>query len=137
MAFRAKDGKAFGNRQKQKAYDERQPEQAEREPAEEKAAEHEEPAGDGGVFEQEETGTDIHDHVAEHGPAEKVELHHDHEGGRHTKISHHGGKKHVSHHGSADEAHMHGAHAAGVEVPGAEQAAPQMAGGAPGGIPGM
>jgi len=129
MAFKAKDGKAFGNRQQMKAYDERGG-------SAEKSAmpdEHQEPDGD------ENQPEDIHEMVAAHGPAEKVEI--THAEGKHTKTSHHGGKKHVSHHDSAEEAHHAGMTAAGVgeQEPDGDEAAPAMAGGGEGAgaIPGM
>jgi hypothetical protein len=128
MAFNAKDGKPFGNRQQMKAYDERAPKK------ETKAMpEQSEPDGDEG----ESSDMPIHEMVAQHGPAEKVEI--SHSEGKHTKVSHHGGKKHMSEHASAEEAHHHGMMAAGVE-PGQEEAQPAMAGGGgmqEGGIPGM
>src|ERR1051326_1849160 len=46
---------------------------------------------------------DIHEVVAQHGPAHKIEMEHDHEGGMHHKTSHHGGAMHKSSHGSAQE----------------------------------
>lgn len=98
MAFKAKDGKNFGNRQKMQAYDEREPKAEAKEPESE-------PADDQSIEEV----------VAQHGPADKVEIEHDHEGGHHKVTSHHGGHKHHSAHGSAAEAHMHGAKAAGLE----------------------
>ena len=124
MAFTAKDGKPFGNRQQMTAYDERAPKK-EAKPTNEA---HAEPDGD-------EVPQDIHEMVAQHGPAEKVEI--DHQEGRHTKTSHHGGKVHKSEHASAEEAHHHGMIAAGVE-PGQQEQQPAMAGASqPGGIPGM
>ena len=132
MAFKSKDGKNFGNRQQQKAYDERKPK------TEEKHADHEDteashPAPDGDQGEQ----MPIEEMVANHGPAEEVSIHHDHTAGKHSVESTHGGKKHKSEHGSADEAHMHAAKAAGVTVPGEEQPMDPMGGGMPGTIPGM
>jgi hypothetical protein len=127
MGFKAKDGKQFGNHQQMKAYDERAPK---KNPA--PTAENDE-AGSG----EEEMPQDIHEMVAQHGPAEKVEISH-HEG-KHTKVSHHGGKEHTSEHASAEEAHQHGMMAAGVE-PGQEEKQPAMAGAGAmqeGGIPGM
>ena len=127
MAFKSKDGKSFGNRQQMKAYDERAPKK------ESKAMpdEYEDAGGDDNYPE------DIHEMVAQHGPAEKVEI--EHSEGKHTKVSHHGGKTHKSEHASAEEAHHHGMMAAGLE-PGQEEAQPEMAGAGAmqeGGIPGM
>jgi hypothetical protein len=130
MAFTAKDGKAFGNRQQQKAYDERAPKK-ESKPMPENANE----AGENENGEN--SPEDIHEMVAEHGPAEKVEI--SHAEGKHTKVSHHGGKMHKSEHASAEEAHHAGMTAAGVE-PGGQQQEPAMAGAGamqPGAIPGM
>jgi hypothetical protein len=137
MAFKSKDGKRnFGNRQQAQAYDER----GSQKESHQEAMPHEEDA-DGGVENegQEQSPMDIQEHVAQHGPAEKVEIHHSE--GKHTKVSHHGGAKHVSHHDSAEEAHQHGMMAAGVEgkdgheEPDGDEGQPAMAGG--GAIPGM
>ena len=136
MAFKAKDGKSFGNRQQMKAYDERSSAPAGHDETIEDE-QHEAAGGDSsGVHEQQASDAPIEEHVAEHGPAEKVEIHHSE--GKHTKVSHHGGAKHVSHHGSADEAHQHGMMAAGVghQEPDGDEA-PAMAGGDGGAIPGM
>jgi hypothetical protein len=127
MAFEAKDGSKHGNKQRRDTYDRaKAPKKAESEPK------GEESGGEGG-----EMGGDIHEMVAQHGPAEHVEIEH-HEGG-HTKTSMHGGNKHVSHHGSAMEAHQAGMTAAEVEPMQQEQPAQPvaMAGGMGGGIPGM
>ena len=128
MAFQAKDGKSFGNRQQMKAYDERPP----KKDAKAMPEENNEPDGDEGAPE------DIHEMVAQHGPAEKVEI--SHAEGKHTKVSHHGGKTHKSEHASAEEAHHHGMTAAGVE-PGEQEEQPSVSAGAgalqEGGIPGM
>jgi hypothetical protein len=128
MAFKSKDGKSFGNRQRQTAYDERPAKkEAKAEPTE-----HQEPDGD------EQSPQDIHEMVAQHGPAEKIEITHDHAAGKHTVVSHHGGKTHKSEHASAHEAHAHAMTAAGAEPMQEEQ--PQMAGAGAmqqGGIPGM
>lgn len=130
MGFQAKDGKSFGNRQQQKAYDER-PEKKEAKAA---PVQHGEPDGD------ESSPQDIHEMVAQHGPAEKVEIVHDHAAGKHSVTSHHGGKTHKSEHTSAHEAHSHGMTAAGVQ-PEEQTEEPAMAGGGmqdgAGGIPGM
>ncbi len=88
----------------------------------------------------------IHEVVAKHGPAHHIVVHHDHEGGVHTKTSHHGmdGHHHHSEHGSAQEAHDHAMQAAGIggetedhedyETPETEAAEMARAGGR---IPGM
>lgn len=89
MAFKTKDGKMFGNNAMGQRYDEsRKP----------KAKE-----SDGGEHEQED-GASIEDHVAEHGPADHVEIH-----------SHHGGKVHKSTHHDAQSAHEHVSKAFGEE----------------------
>ena len=127
MAFKAKDGKSFGNRQQQKAYDERP---AKKEAKGESA--HAEPDGDEG------SEQDIHEVVAEHGPADKIELHHDDTAGKHHVVSHHGGYTHKAVKAGREEAHEHAKAAAGVmpEMAEDESAQPAMAGGA-GEIPGM
>lgn len=132
MAFKAKDGRQFGNRQQMKAYDERGS-KSEDKHGQTMQDEHDEAMGG-----EEASSAPIEDHVAEHGPAEKVEIYHGE--GKHTKVSHHGGAKHVSHHDSAEEAHQAGMTAAGVgheEPDGDEAAAPAMAGAGDGAIPGM
>ena len=132
MAFKAKDGRQFGNRQQMKAYDDRGS-QSKGESMQDEQNEA------GGGEEMEATAAPIEEHVAEHGPAQKVEIHHGE--GKHTKVSHHGGAKHVSHHDSAEEAHHAGMQAAGVghEEPDGDEAAPAMAAGGDGAgaIPGM
>ena len=141
MAFKSKDGKRnFGNRQQAQAYDERS--SAPKQKQDEAAAGEPDEAGaeSSGVHEQEASANPIEEHVAEHGPAEKVEIHHDHEAAKHTKVSHHGGAKHVSHHGSVEEAHQAGMTAAGAgqQEPDGDEAQPAMAGASDGGaIPGM
>lgn len=141
MAFKAKDGKAFGNRQQMKAYDERVPKG--------NGASHQEPDGDepgAGQGEGDDVSSQsIHEVVQEHGPAHKIVTHHDHESGVHKVHSHHGdGKVHKSEHGSAEEAHDHAAQAAGLgELDAGEKTGqPLSAAGSPGsagdyGIPGM
>lgn len=130
MAFKAKDGKSFGNRQQMSAYNDRGGSKA-------MPDQQEEPAEGEDQNTDQNSPEDIHEMVEHHGPAEKVEI--SHAEGKHTKTSHHGGKKHVSEHGSAEEAHHHGMMAAGVEPAGGE-AEPAMSGGGAmqeGGIPGM
>jgi hypothetical protein len=75
----------------------------------------------------EESPEDIHDVVAEHGPAHTVHMESDHEAGVHQVHSFHGGHKpghsegdgftHHSKHGSHHEAHKHAGHALGIESP--------------------
>lgn len=57
---------------------------------------------------------DIHSVVAEHGPANDIQLKHDHAAGKHEMHSKHGGYTHHSSHGSAEEAHSHARIAAGI-----------------------
>lgn len=103
MAFKAKDGKAFGNRQQMKAYDERPVKK------ESKAAAHAEPDGDEG------SDQPIEEVVAEHGPAETIELHHDDAAGKHHVISHHGEHVHKATKAGREEAHEHAQKAAGLQ----------------------
>jgi hypothetical protein len=112
MSFKAKDGKSFGNRQKQKAYDEREPKQdaAKESPKDESnspTAQPEEATDDG----------DINSFVAQNGPADEITMKHNDDTGEHDVESTHGGKKHKSKHASRDEAHMHAAQAAGLQPP--------------------
>jgi hypothetical protein len=131
MAFKAKDGKAFGNRQQMKVYDERP---AKKEPKGVEA-QHEEPDGDEG------SDQDIHEVVAEHGPADKIQLHHDDDAGKHHVISHHGEHVHKVVKAGREEAHEHAKIAAGLSPEQQEEEQqPAMAGGGAmqgGGIPGM
>lgn len=126
MSFKSKDGKSFGNRQKQKAYDEREPKQ---EPAKDES--------NTPQAEPEDSG-DIQSFVAANGPADEVNMKHNGDSGEHEVTSSHGGKKHKSKHASRDEAHMHAAQAAGLNPPQQEAqpmaAAPQQQ---PMGIPGL
>lgn len=112
MSFKATDGKSFGNRQKMNAYNSRSTRSLRPEQPEEQAQPEEGAPGE---------GQDLESVMAQHGPAQKVEI--SHEGGKHHMTSHHGGHKHHSEHQSAEEAHMEGAKAAGVEAP-EEQAMP-------------
>jgi hypothetical protein len=100
MAFAAKDGKKFGNRQKQKAYDEAKA------PAKDES--------NTPTAEPEDSG-DIQSFVAANGPADEVTMKHDDDSGEHEVVSSHRGKKHKSKHASRDEAHMHAAQAAGLQ----------------------
>ena len=55
---------------------------------------------------EEKTGEEQHPVVAEHGPAHKVVISHDHKAGRHTVQSHHrDGHMNTSNHEAAAEAH--------------------------------
>jgi hypothetical protein len=128
MAFTAKDGRKFGNRQQMAAYNERSTTKAT----------HEEPDGDEGEAEGEDVSEQpIGEVVAEHGPAHKIVIHHDHEGGKHRVHSHHGGKVHKSEHESADAAHMHAAHAAGLNAEEEPDGDEPIGAAEPAGIPGM
>lgn len=57
---------------------------------------------------------DINDVVAQHGPAQEINIHHDHEAGKHKVTSSHDGHTHESEHGTAEEAHEHAKVAAGI-----------------------
>jgi len=109
MAFTSKDGKKFGNRQRMAAYDSRAPKELDaRKGANPKG---QEPEGDNDA-----SGQDINEVVAQHGPAQSIEIEHDHEGGKHTVTSHHGSKMHRSEHTTAEEAHHHAGLAAGLHA---------------------
>lgn len=85
----------------------------------------------------------IHQVVEEHGPAEDVHIHHDHEEGQHHVHSVHGEKHHHSDHESVDEAHDHAQQASGMsdgaeeESPDNEEESEMMSSKKGGGIPGM
>ena len=91
----------------------------------------------------------IADVVAKHGPAHKVEITHDHAGGKHSVTSHHKGAHHKTEHESADKAHLHAADAVGLQTPdqseeaeaepyaGTESPEEEAAEEEQGGIPGM
>lgn len=107
--YKAKDGKSFGNHEMGKHYDKTRP-----------AAPHhaKEPKDSGGEGEQ-----DMNEVVAEHGPAQHMEM-----------ISHHqDGHKHKAVHHDAESAHQH-VSTAFQEEPQGEQGggAPAMAGALPG-----
>jgi hypothetical protein len=132
VAFRAKDGRAFGNRQKQRAYDQRSsvksdPKgQASGESAGE--AQRERPAAgesyttDPPFDENDVSDSAISDVVQRHGPAMSITISHDHENGSHRVMTRHGKVSHNSTHPNADAAHSHAAAAAGLG-PGSQQAA--------------
>src|ERR1700676_4977712 len=70
------------------------------------------PAGKG------DSTTTIHEHVEQHGPAHKVEYHHDKATDQHHVTSHHvegEAAQHHSTHDTAEEAHQHMGHA--MDVP--------------------
>jgi hypothetical protein len=148
MAFKAKDGSHHHSASRAAFHDKMAADKAAGDGAKDGAVETK-PKGDGadGMEDGEDVShMPIHEVVAKHGPAEKVEMEHDHEGGKHTKTSHHGGKKHVSEHENAAEAHEHGMMAAGVneETPDEEDETPNDANrhlegeeGEVGSIPGM
>jgi hypothetical protein len=131
MGFKAKDGKSFGNRQQMKAYDEREPKNGSEQ------VHHNEPDGDEG---KEGSEQPIEEVVAEHGPADKIELHHDDAAGKHHVTSHHGGFTHKAVKAGREEAHEHAKAAAGVQPePPQDETSVHTAVGAPSGgaIPGM
>jgi hypothetical protein len=83
----------------------------------------------GGGHEEHDSEQNIHDVVAEHGPADHVEIH-----------SHHGGHVHKQKHHDAASAHAHIDAAMPQQEPGGASAGEPMGGGAPmggGGIPTM
>jgi hypothetical protein len=128
MAFKAKDGKAFGNRQQMKAYDEREPKNGS------ETVHHNEPDGD------EASDQPIEEVVAAHGPAEKIELHHDDAAGKHHVTSHHGEHVHKAVKAGREEAHEHAKAAAGLQPePPQDETSEHTPVGAPSGgaIPGM
>lgn len=69
--------------------------------------------------EHEESPEDIHEVVAEHGPAHHVEYHHDEAAGKHHVHSKHGEAEHEHHavHDTMEEAHAHMGHAMGQGEP--------------------
>lgn len=87
-----------------------------------------EAAGETAGSESSEEQTPIHQVVSEHGPANKIEMQHDHEGGQHHTTSHHGKHKHHATHGSAGEAHDHARAAAGADGGGEQQDSMGMGG---------
>jgi hypothetical protein len=58
---------------------------------------------------------EIHEVVAKHGPAHKINITHDHAAAKHEVMSHHKGAHHKSSHMSAEDAHEHAGKAAGLE----------------------
>lgn len=124
MAFRAKDGRAFGNRQKMQAYNDRSspksepkskargesPQEAARErPAagEDYASEYDPPVDENDIANQ-----NIADVVRSHGPANRIEITHD--GDLHNVVSTHGTHVQHSSHPTMAAAHVHAGDAAGL-----------------------
>ena len=109
MAYAASDGKKFSNRPPMMAH--------------ERSMARKSSAGGAGMAErtdplsQPTEGGDEQDGAAvaaEHGPAQHVEIEHDHEGGMHSVHSRHpDGHEHHSEHASAGEAHEHAKELAG------------------------
>jgi hypothetical protein len=60
-------------------------------------------------------GVDAQAVVQSHGPASRVTVHHNHEGGQHTVVSQHGNFQHTSQHASAKDAHKHAAQLSGEQ----------------------
>jgi|SRR5215475_3165479 len=141
MAFRAKDGRAFGNRQKMTAYNERSSPKSE--PKSEAQGEtdaeasSERPASGHDYASQEDpehddhdiSSMDIGDVVRSHGPASKIEISHD--GDLHNVTSTHSGRRHSSTHPTSAAAHVHAGSAAGLspedastEIANVDQASP-------------
>lgn len=95
------DGELHGNLQMVERYDESKGKQKK---PKETGGEHEAGGHD-----------EIKQVVAEHGPAHKVVIEHDHDGGQHHVTSHHeDGHVHEATLGTPAEAHAHAAHAGGV-----------------------
>lgn len=111
MAMYAKDGSRHHSASRARTHDMNAAEKPAAAPMEKAAPAGDESAGAG----EDVSHMPIHEVVAKHGPAHKVEIEHNHEGGTHKKTSHHGKHKHTSEHESAQEAHEHGAMAAGAE----------------------
>jgi hypothetical protein len=71
--------------------------------------------GESGGAHEPEGHDEIKQVVDEHGPAHKIIIQHDHDGGEHHVTSHHeDGHIHKQMHDSATMAHAHAAHAGGV-----------------------
>jgi len=104
MAYVAKDGKAFGNREMGQHYDRTRPK--EKPPSSEGEDREKEMGGEG------ESETPMHEIIAEHGPAHTTTIKR-HEDGHHSVTSHHeDGHKHTSHKNADGEHHdVHSAHA--------------------------
>jgi hypothetical protein len=127
MAFQAKDGSRHHSASRAKLHDDMAADTAAKPMGKAKPD-----GGAAGADGGEGGGQDlshmpIHEVVAKHGPAHKVEMEHDHEGGSHKKTSHHGKHKHVSEHENAHEAHQAGMMSAGAETPDAEEETPDDA----------
>lgn len=101
MGYKATDGRAFNSPSQGKNYDKHLE-------SKKSAPKHENEQG-GGETEN------IHEVVAQHGAAHKIEIKHDHAAGKHSVTSHHeGGHVHNSEHGTAEEAHDEAKGAAGI-----------------------
>lgn len=134
MAYRAKDGRAFGRRDQQRAYDERSSTKSEpvsvakgipseEEPARsvttnESGVPHDETNWGPGREDDRSSGEDdlshmdIADVVREHGPAQSVTI--THSGGSHEVTSNHGGRTHRASFPNAMTAHIHAGDASGL-----------------------
>jgi len=136
MAFREKDGRAFGNRQQMKAYEDRvMPKKAASErnernerseprdrTGEDEPEENEAPSQGEGPEEEGEgsdiSHMDIGEAVQRHGPATEIHIRQSGTGqGGHHVITTHGGRRHTSMHPDADSAHIHAARASGLQPP--------------------
>lgn len=112
MAFADKTGKMHHSASRAKLHDDmaaeksKPPMMAKKEPDAEKP-------------EHQESPEDIHEVVAEHGPAHHVEYHHDKETDKHHVHSKHGEAEHEHHavHDTMEEAHEHMGHAMGHGEP--------------------
>jgi hypothetical protein len=134
MAFESKrtPGKKFGSIFAQKHYDENHtedgmhsesPEHEKAESPEFEAGEREEMnEGEQEKEQEEKTGEEQHPVVAEHGPAHKTVVTHDHAAGRHTVVSHHkDGHVHTNVHEHAHKAHDEARQLAAVPPAGKEE----------------
>lgn len=110
MSFKSQDGKKTSmNRQIVRRYDDVQANRAKEGQDKVKVGGSKEAEGND-VSDQ-----DIHEVVENHGPADKVEVEHDHAGGHHKVVSHHGDVKHESDHATAEDAHDHAKVCAGCD----------------------
>jgi hypothetical protein len=132
MAFQAKDGKQFGNAQKQRRYDEVKaaaPKDAPKPDAKAEPKEAAKPAAKESAPKESSGGEDvssqpIHEVVAAHGPAQRIIIDISPEGG-HSVETHHNGKVHKAQFGSAEEADQHVKAATGTEAPADVQPPPE------------
>lgn len=105
MAFSAKDGTMHHSAGRAKLHDDMAAPAAKAAPMKKAGG------GDGGMKHPAPSEQSIEEHVQEHGPAMKMEYHHDKGSGKHHVTSHHGGgaahEQHHSIHDNAQDAHEH------------------------------